>query len=132
MEIYHQQEDITVFGVHVKTFPNGIKEAFDLLVTEFGKDRSYYGISWMEENDEVIYYAMVPEAFKGEANKYHYEKLLISKGDYRTETIFNWLDKVDSIKDVFSRLMPNGRPDKNRPCVEWYKSDDEMLCMIKV
>ena len=131
MEIYHQQEDITVFGVHVKTFPNGIKEAFDQLVKEFGKDRSYYGISWMEESNQIKYYAMVPEVYKGEANKYHYEKLIVSKGEYRTETIYNWLNKVDSIKDVFNRLMPDRSPDKDRPCVEWYKSDDEMLCMVK-
>ncbi|HET7003034.1 MAG TPA: hypothetical protein VFI33_17030, partial [Puia sp.] len=62
MEIYHQQEDMTVFGVHVKTFPNGIKENFDHLVMSFGKYRTYYGISWLDENDSVHYYAMVPEA----------------------------------------------------------------------
>jgi hypothetical protein len=22
--------------------------------------------------------------------------------------------------------------DKTKPCVEWYKNDDEMLCMLKV
>ena len=74
---------------------------------------------------------MVP-AFNGEADKYQYEKLLISKGEYHTETIYNWLSKVDSIKDIFNRLMPDNRPDKNHPCIEWYKSDDEMLCMVKV
>jgi hypothetical protein len=131
MEIYYQKEDMCVFGVHVKTFPNGINEAFDNLVMTFGKNRSYYGISWMDENDSVQYYAMVPEAFKGEANKYHYEKLIITKGEYRSESIYNWLSKLDSIKDIFHGLMPDNRPKKNHPCVEWYKSDDEMLCMIK-
>jgi len=131
MKIYQQQEDMTVFGVHVKTFPNGIKEAFDILMSTFGNNRPYYGISWLDENDLVEYYAMLPEAFKGEVNKYHYEKLIIIKGEYHTETIYNWLGKLDSIKDVFHGLMPDNRPDKNHPCVEWYKSDDEMLCMVK-
>jgi hypothetical protein len=131
MEIYHQLEDMTVFGVHVKTFPNGIKKAFDSLMSIFGNNRSYYGISWMDENDCVQYYAMVPEAFNGEANKYQYEKRLIVKGGYRTEAVYNWLSKLDSLKEVFHRLMPDNRPDINHPCVEWYKSDDEMLCMVK-
>ncbi len=131
MEIYYQPEDMTVFGVQVKTFPDGIKEAFDGLMGSFGKSRSYYGISWLDENDRVQYYAMVPEDFKGEANKYQYEKLIITKGGYYTETIYNWLSKLDSIKDTIHGLMPNNRPDKINPCVEWYKSDDEMLCMIK-
>jgi hypothetical protein len=132
MEIYYQPEDMTVFGIQVKTFPNGIKEAFDSLMSTFGNYRSCYGISWLDENDSVQYYAMVPEAFEREANKYHYEKLIIKKGEYRTETIYNWLSKLDSIKDVFHGLVPNNRPNKNHPCVEWYKTDDEMLCMIRV
>ena len=131
MEIYDQPEDMTVFGVHVTTFPNGIKEAFDHLISTFGKNRTYYGISWLDENDSVQYYAMVSEAFQEEGNKYYYEKLVIKKGEYRTEAIWNWLSKLDSIKEVFHRLMPDNRPDKNHPCVEWYKTDDEMLCMIK-
>ena len=64
MEIYYQPEDMTVFGVQVKTFPDGIKEAFDGLMGSFGKSRSYYGISWLDENDNVQYYAMVPEDLK--------------------------------------------------------------------
>jgi hypothetical protein len=74
---------------------------------------------------------MVPEAFERETNKYHYENLIITKGDYRTETIYNWSSKLDSIKEVFHGLMPDNRPDKNLPCTEYYKSVDEMLCMIK-
>ena len=131
MEIYIFQDDVTVFGVHVKTFPNGIKEAFDGLVSLFGNNRAYCGISWMEENDCVEYYATLPESFKGEANNYPYEKLLIMKGEYRAETIYNWFGKLDSLKEVFHRLMAGNRPDKNHPCVEWYKSDIEMLCMAK-
>ena len=131
MEIYYQPEDLTLFGIQVKTFPNGITEAFEMLVERFGKERSYFGISWMDENQRVIYYAMVSELVKGEGNKYHYEKLTISEGEYHSETIHNWMSKLDSIKDVFHGLMSDSMPDKNHPCVEWYKSEEEMLCMIR-
>ena len=59
MEIYHQQEDMVVFGVHVKTFPDGIKEAFESLMSLFGKNRSYYGISWLDESDTVQYLSLI-------------------------------------------------------------------------
>ncbi len=130
MKVCNQPKDIIVFGVQVKNFPNQIKETFDNLMKTFG-NRTYYGISWFDEKDIIIYYAMVPEAFEGEAKKYDYETLLIGKGEYHTETIRNWLSKVDSIKDVFHELMSGNRPDKNHPCIEWYVSSDEMLCMIK-
>jgi hypothetical protein len=93
---------------------------------------SCYGISWLDENDVVQYYAMVPEVFEREANKYYYEKLIITKGEYYTETIYNWSNRPDSINNVFHGLMPGNRPDKNHPCIEWYKSIDEMLCMTNI
>ena len=132
MELYQQTEDLTVIGVQVESFPNGIKEAFGSLMKTFGSDRAYYGVSWMDENDSVKYYAMAREAFPGEGKPYNYESLTIEKGEYQTEAIHNWLSNIDCIKDVFHNLMANNKPAKNHPCIEWYKSDEEMLCMVKV
>jgi hypothetical protein len=132
MKLYKQTEDIKVIGVQVKTFPNGIKEAFDNLMKTFGSDRDYYGVSWMDESDNVKYYAMAREVFPEEGKQKNYEFLTVEKGEYQTKTIHNWLSKTDSIKDVFHNLMGNNKPDKNHPCIEWYKSDEEMLCMVKL
>jgi hypothetical protein len=138
MELYKQTEDIDVIGIHVTTFPNGIKEAFGSLMKTLGNDRAYYGISWMDENKNVQYYAMAEAISKDEGKQYNYELLTIEKGEYQAETIHNWMSKTDRIKDVFHDLMVNNKtdkndpcPDKNRPCIEWYKSDEEMLCMVK-
>jgi hypothetical protein len=130
MEIYQQAEDIAVTGVEVKTFPTGIKEAFETLMKTLGRDRAFYGISWMDEGDHVKYYAMAREAFPGEGKLNNLECLTIEKGKYQTEALHDWLSKTDCIKDVFHRLMGNDKPDKNRPCIEWYQSNEEMLCMI--
>lgn len=131
MNSYTQAEDLTVIGIQVKTFPLGIKEAFGSLMKTLGADRAYYGLSWMDDNDNIIYYAMTPERFAGEGKQHYYEALTIEKGEYRTETIHNWMSKTDGIKDVFHRLMGSDRPDKNLPCIEWYRSDEEILCMIR-
>lgn len=131
MEQYSQAEDLAVMGVHVATFPNGIKEAFGSLMKTLGSDRDYYGISWCDEDDRVKYYATAKEVFPSEREKYDYEVLTIEKGDYRAEAVHDWMSKTDCIKDVFHRLTPNDKPSKTRPCIEWYQSDEEMLCMVK-
>jgi hypothetical protein len=132
MEKYIQEEDLTVFGNRVETFPLGIKEAFDSLVKVFGPNRDYYGVSWFAEDGRVIYYSAVSEAFKDEAKKYDHEQLTLPKGEYLTAAIYNWMSKTDCIKDVFHQLMAGTNPTINSPCIEWYKSDDEMLCMVKI
>ena len=58
MELISQTEDIPVIGIHVKTFPSGIKEAFESLMKSLGQGRDFYGVSWMDENDKIEYYAI--------------------------------------------------------------------------
>ena len=41
------------------------------------------------------------------------------------------MKKTDSIKDVFGEMMKDSRVDKTKWAVEWYKNDDEMMCMLK-
>lgn len=132
MELYQQAEAIKLIGTLVKTFPMGIKEAFDQLYETLGDKRAYYGVSWMDEKGAIVYYAMAPALSDTEEQLTGYEKLTIPKGNYRTETVKDWMSKTDSIKDVFHRLTAGIKPDENHPCIEWYQSDDEMLCMVKV
>lgn len=132
MEKYNLQNELEVFGRQVKTFPDGIDEAFDALVKMLGGfDRSYYGISYMTPDGKMIYYATAIEKETGEAEKYNCDRLTIEKGEYLAITVNNWRSKTGTIKNVFHEIMNDGRADKTKPAVEWYKNDDEMLCMVK-
>ncbi len=131
MEKYHQENDVILFGRQVTTFPAGIKDAFGDLMKVLGNERAYYGISWCAADGSIIYYAMAPETFAGEARQHNYEILTLPKGEYLTETIVDWMSKTDCIKDVFYQLLGDKHPDKNCPCIEWYKSDEEMLYRVK-
>ena len=126
--------DLKVFGVHVNTFPNGISDAFDALIKRIpnGEKRSYYGISDMSEDGRILYYAAAEEKFEGEGKKYNCDIYIVKKGEYLTVTLNNWRKKTDSIKDVFEAMMSDERIDKTNPCIEWYKNNDEMLCMVKL
>jgi hypothetical protein len=131
MELYKQPEDIRVMGNQVKTFPTGIKEAFDSLMKNLGAERPYYGVSWMDDAGTVQYFAMAAETDPGEAIKFGYERMTIEKGDYETEAVYNWQSNLACIKDVFHDLMGDTLSDKSRPCIEWYQSNEKMLCMIR-
>ncbi len=132
METYQVNKNIHVFGLQVKTFPKGIGEAFAELVKKLpgGFNRSYYGIAYME-NNTPFYFATAIETYDGEAKEYGYENYDIKKGKYITVTVTGWRNKTDTIKDVFAEMMKDNRYDMSSPCIEWYKNENEMLCMLK-
>ena len=133
MEKFNLKNDIKVFALHVTSFPKGIDEAFDELIKKTGDcagNRNYYGISEFK-NGKMYYYAAAEEKQEGEAEKLNYESYTIKGGEYFTETLKNWRTQTNCIKDIFSEMMQDNRVDKMKPCVEWYKNDEEMLCMVK-
>jgi len=132
MEIYNLSQDVKVFGFRVASFPDGIGEAFDTLVhmVPGGFNRSYYGISCMNSEGQMIYHAAAHELHEGEAGKYNCTRYTIEKGDYLAVAVHNWRKKTHSIHEIFHSIMQDGRVDKAKPAVEWYKNDQEMACMI--
>ena len=133
METYNLKTDLNVFGKEVTTFPLGINEAFSALLERIpdGFKRTYYGLSYMDEMGKIIYKAAAEENYAGEAEKYNCKRYLIEKGEYLAVSITNWRDNTDCIKDVFHDMMEDDRADKTREVVEWYKTETEMLCLVK-
>jgi len=134
MEKIILENDVNVFGIEVKTFPSGIDEAFKKLIDKTGDGagaREYYGVSHMNDKGQIIYKAVAEEKYDGEAKKYNYEETTIEKGTYYFEVLKDWRNKTQCIKDIFGEMMNDANVDKTKPAVEWYKNDDEMLCMIK-
>lgn len=134
MEKHNLKENLKVFGIQVKSFPNGIGNAFDELIKKTGNhvgERNYYGISTMK-NGTIFYVATAEEKHEGEAAKYNCEEYTIEKGEYLTVTVAGWQQKTDTIKDAFSEMMQDARVDKAKPAVEWYKDEHEMLCMLSI
>ena len=133
MDIITLETTLHVFGKEVKTFPDKIQEAFDSLVDKLPggfEGRPYYGLSYMSEG-KVIYYATALELHDGEAEKYGETRFTIKEGTYLAETIMQWHDRTDMMKEVFHRISLDPRVEHNTWCVEWYKNDDEMVCMMK-
>jgi len=134
METYNLKSDLKVFGKEVTTFPLGVAEAFHALINMIpgGSDRAYYGLSHMDETGKIIYKAAAEEKYAGEAEKYKCKQYIIEKGEYLAVTITDWRDKTDCIKDVFHDMMQDDRADKDKEVVEWYKTETEMRCLVKM
>jgi hypothetical protein len=132
MENYHIEHDLKLFGLHVKTFPLGIGETFDELINNLpeGPVRSYYGISYIK-GEKIVYLAMTAERFEGESNQYTYERFVVSRGNYKSIVVKDWSKKTDKMKDLFHEILKDECPVETRPCVEWYKDDVEMMCMVR-
>lgn len=132
MEKYRIEENLSVFGKEVKTFPTGIGQAFDELVALFPKDdeRPYYGISLCTENG-IVYHAAALEKFDGEAESHRCERYTIEKGDYLAVSITDWQEKTDMIGEVFKTMFTDERCDPSKPSVEIYKNMKEMVCLVK-
>lgn len=122
-----------VFGIQVRTFPERIKESFEALMNQIpnGSERSYYGISWME-NGSVVYYAAAEQKHEGEGKQYNAREFVLEAGNYLYEEVDNWMSKLDSFKNIFDRMMSDPRIDKSAPAIEWYKSNEVMWCMIRL
>jgi hypothetical protein len=132
MDTFMIEKDIPVFGFRVEKFPLEIKETFDRLVTIIGGfEQPLYGISWMEGN-EVIYYAMADDEIPGLAKHHAAEQRTIQKGNYLKVTVKDWLSKTDKLNAIFHEMMSDPRADLSSACVEIYKNDEEMYCLVKL
>lgn len=132
MEKYNFPDDVKVFGFQAKTFPHGIGEAFAELIKMLpeGDQRPYYGISECTK-EGFIYKAAALETYDGEAEKYGCEKYVVEKGEYLTETVLDWRSKTNCINSVFGEIFKDEHCDKSKPCIELYKNEEEMICMVK-
>ena len=132
METYTIKNDIRTFGKEVPNFPSGIGGVFEELIRKTGDnsgERDYYGISEFK-NGKMYYYAVAAEKFEGEGKQLSYDTFTIDKGDYLSEELPDWQKNTRCIKDIFMSIIQDDAVDKEKPAIEWYINDHEMLCMV--
>jgi hypothetical protein len=133
MEQYHLSQDMNLILYPAKNFPNDVESAFKELDKKIGggPDRVWFGISKGSPNG-IVYWAAGQEAYEGEGKKAGLDTLLLTKGKYMTETIEDWRNNKEKFMEVFGRLLKYPEMDTDFPCVEWYKGEKEVMCMIKI
>jgi hypothetical protein len=133
METDTLKEDVHLICVRAIYFPDGITEAFQKLeqVNTSISNRTFYGISHGGKNG-ILYWAAVEEKYKGEAAALGLESYVIRKGVYATQTVKNIRGNEEQMVKVFNTLLKNPGLDPEGECIEWYKNEDEVSCMVRL
>ena len=133
MNLFSLKEDIRVLCVVAESFPEGISEAFQAIekIVHDMTGRTRFGIS-SSVNGVIVYKAAVTELFQGEGKKYNCESFVIPKGEYSIETLHNFSNDPNLFRKTFQSLLSTPILDKTFPCVEWYASSKEVMCMVKI
>ncbi len=134
MENFLLHDDIKVFYVTATSFPDGVKEAHEKLhsLIPFSKERKYFGVSRPENNSGIIYHAAAQEMEDGEGEKLNCDTLVLKKGKYISLTINNFMKDLPSIGTAFKQLLTYPGIDPQGYCVEWYLSEKDVRCMIRL
>jgi hypothetical protein len=134
MEKFTVSNDLKLLCVTAASFPDGIQKAFDDLKNVLPKNnrRTPYGISFQKQDGTIIYKAAVEEAFDGEAAQIGCELFVVQKGEYVGVTIADWKQKIETIGLVFEELLQHPHLDPDSQCIEIYKSQTELICMVKI
>lgn len=133
MESYNLSKDMKLLCLEATSFPTGIEAAFKDLETRIGgrDGRTFFGISRGSKTG-ILYKAAVLESSEGEGEKLGLETYIVKKGEYVTETIFDWMQNTSKIGEAFQALLAHPQLDMNSYCVEWYKGENEVLCMVRL
>jgi len=133
MEKITIENDIKVFIVTAESFPEGIKEAFNKLNEKIplSSVKRIFGLS-RPENGIIVYKAAAEVNDTNEAEKIISDTLVIKKGNYISRTIHDYMKDLPAIGKSFKELLSNPGIDREGYCVEWYVSQKEVKCMIRL
>jgi hypothetical protein len=125
--------DITVFCITAKSFPDGVMEAHQKLhaLVPFSTARKYLGLS-RPENGVIVYKAAAEELSPGEGEKLNCETLVLKKGKYISRIIHDFMKDIPAIGKTFQELLQQPGLDPEGYCVEWYFNDKDINCMIRL
>jgi hypothetical protein len=103
-------------------------------IATFAKPQTvkYFGLSRPENNSGIVYKAATEETFEGEAEKYNCETLIIKKGNYVSIVLNDYRKNLSSIGLAFKELLSHPNIDPQGYCIEWYLSEKEVNCMVRL
>lgn len=128
-----QAKDVRVYFVKAKQGIRSAKEAFDELESHLSslKGRKFYGLIYGKPPEDE-YYACVAVEPEDELKPLPLEKMTVPGGLYAQERIMDWAKNIPKFKEVFGRLRNQYEMDSSKPCVEFYRSMQEVLCRVPI
>lgn len=123
---------ITLAVEESEDFGKGIIEAFVRLAEKLehnGERRESYGL--ISKNNQVMtYHAGFTLTSENEAKLKQIPVIEIPAGIYHAIRIDHWNQHLQYIGPAFDQLIKSGTVDISSPCIEYYKTETELVCMI--
>jgi len=134
METIKLENGITVMYVTAESFPNGVLAAHQKLhsLIPFSTERKYFGLSRPEGDGGIVYKAAAEVLESGEAEKLNLETIVIKKGNYISVTLHDYMKDLTAIGTTFQQMIARPDIDPEGYCVEWYLSDKDVQCMVRL
>jgi hypothetical protein len=134
METITIDKDIHVFYKTAKSFPDGVLAAHQTLhaLVPFTTDRRYFGISRPEQGGDIVYKAAAEELTEGEGKSLNCDTMTLKKGSYISLVLHDYMKDIPSIGQAFTQLISEPGIDPEGYCVEWYISQTDMRCMVRL
>lgn len=130
---WFQEASLTLIVEKADDFGKGIAESFVRLADKLntpGQRRECYGII-TKENGNLEYYAAFTELYEKEAEDKKLPKRILESGKYVSIVIHEWNKNLLHIGPTFDQILKSGLADANKPCIEFYKSEQELVCMVQ-
>lgn len=133
METLQFNNDIKVMYVQAPSFPDGIMAAHQKLhsVVPYSTQRKYFGIS-RPEDGVINYKAGAEELNPAESEQYDLDTLILKKGNYTCITVNDYMKNIQAIGQAFDELTQLPNIDPQGYCVEWYISDKDVRCLVRM
>lgn len=134
METIKLDNNISVMYVNATSFPAGIMAAHQKLhsLIPYSTERKYFGLSRPEGGGGIVYKAAAEELEPAEAEKLSLETIIIKKGNYVSATLHNYMKDLPAIGNTFQQMIARPDIDPQGYCVEWYLSDKDVQCMVRL
>ena len=135
MKPYTLSSDIDVLCVTARSFPDGIKAAFEKLnsLIQSPEPRRIFGISYGNGKDNITYKAAAEENSADEATRLGCESFTIEKGEYISQYIRDFMKNIPAIGQAFRKMCSDSRIDSHGYCIEMYLNNNkDVLCMVKL
>lgn len=140
MENFKLEKDINLYCVKADTFPDGIKDAHQKLVSiskSLGK-QNHFGVSYLYD-DAILYMAAAEIESSKETIPTGCETYTLKKGDYISFYIKDFAKDPTQIEKAFKTLLADPRIDEEGCCAECYFPEGadgtnakDVRCMVRL
>lgn len=130
---YIIDKDIELIYELATDFGQDIAQTFVRLaekVGHSGEKRDCYGFI-SKTASGMQYHGAFTQLNPNEGHDKSIPTFIIPKGKYYSILIENWNQKILEIGPTFDQILKSGLVDRTSPCIEFYQTEKDLVCMVK-